>query len=247
VRAVESALAAHPDVSWAAVNAVLGVVVLAYPDEAEIDTVIDIVEEVERAHDLGGAEADPVEHPGAESAVGRAVTALAADGVALSLVGVGWLVRATPIPIELASIVTVLDTQPRARAKVERTLGVERADVAISLANAVGQALAQGSIGLGLDAASRGLQLAEAQARRDAWRRREDELAGSAHRATADTMSPERPPCRQSRRAGGRRLRHDTRPVRQPPQGQRSRTGDTAKGGPGRARGVRHDLGAGAG
>ena len=212
-RAVEKALAAHRAVDWATVNAALGVVVVALaddPDAGEIgagesggageigtddaaevlDDLVDLVELLEAQEE---ADAHPVAG-GVGGAVGQAVTALAADVAGLGAAGVGRVLRRTPLPVELASLASFLDHQPRLRAAVERSLGRRRADVVLALGNAVAQGLGQGSTGLLLDGAYRAMQVGEERARSRAFAVAEPRLAGSAELAAAaadDAAHPE--------------------------------------------------------
>ncbi len=191
LRAIEKALSAHPAVDWAAVNAALGVVVVALADEGgdpatgssdadEItDDLIDLVEVLEEQEQQ---DAPGVRHPAdghSGTAVSRAVTAFAADLAGLGFAGVGSILRRTPLPVEYASAASFVDHQPRLRAAVERALGRQRADVLLALTNAAGQGLGQGATGLLVDAAYRAMQIAESRAAHDAFSRAEPRMMGT--------------------------------------------------------------------
>ncbi len=187
LRSIEKALAAHPAVDWAAVNATLGVVVVSLADgegggdgsDEVTDDLIDLVEVLEEQEQL---DAPGDRHPAgghSSTAVSRAVTAFAADLAGLGLAGVGSVLRRTPLPVELASAASFLDHQPRLRAAVERALGRQRADVLLALTNAAGQGLGQGATGLLVDAAYRAMQLAESRAAEDAFARAEPGMMGA--------------------------------------------------------------------
>jgi magnesium-transporting ATPase (P-type) len=203
LRSIEKALAAHPAVDWASVNATLGVVVVALgdsegggldldpatgsadPDEVT-DDLIDLVELLEEQEEL---DEDGVRHPAgghSNTAVSRALTAFAADLTGLGFAGVGSVLRRTPLPVEYASAASFVDHQPRLRAAVERAMGRQRADVLLALTNAAGQGLGQGATGLLVDAAYRAMQVAEARASDDAFARAEPRLMGSPEQVTAD-------------------------------------------------------------
>ncbi len=77
--------------------------------------------------------------------MGRALVALAADGAGVALAGISRALALTPLPVELASLVTAVDTPPRLRGVVEGLLGRPTADTTIAVANAVAQGLAQES------------------------------------------------------------------------------------------------------
>jgi cation-transporting P-type ATPase I len=192
LRAIEKALTAHPAVDWAAVNATLGVVVVALADgeggdpagggsEAQeiTDDLIDLVEllEEQEQQDAPGDRHPADGHSG--TAVSRAITAFAADLAGLGFAGVGSVLRRTPLPMEYASAASFVDHQPRLRAAVERALGRQRADVLLALGNAAGQGLGQGATGLLVDAAYRAMQIAESRAAHAAFTRAEPRLMGT--------------------------------------------------------------------
>ncbi len=131
--------------------------------------------------------------PDSAAVVLRAAAALAADGIALTVASVGRVARWTPLPLEFAALVTVVDTQPRLRAVVERTIGPQRADIVLAVANAAALGLAGSSSGLGLDAVHRAHALAAARARRGAFAAAGAELLGDPDRAGAGLVAPERP------------------------------------------------------
>jgi calcium-translocating P-type ATPase len=190
-RAVEAALAGHAGVSWAAVNAPLGVVVVACRGDVAVAELIGIVEQAERDH-LAVPE-PAADRPGAVDRVPGAVTALAFSVAGLSFAATGRVLRAVRLPAELGSLVQFVDTQPRLRAAVERAAGPDRADLLLAAASALGQSAAQGLSGLVLDVALRTGQLAEAVMQRDAWARSEPQLFCDPRCAVAKPVTPERP------------------------------------------------------
>ncbi|NMO92363.1 cation-translocating P-type ATPase [Actinomycetospora sp. TBRC 11914] len=196
LRAIEKALAAHPAVDWATVNAALGVVVVALadgeggdpatgPDEVT-DDLVDLVELLEEQEEQ--TEAGLLNPTGAHAStpVARAVTAFAADLAGLGFAGVGSVLRRTPLPVEYASAASFFDHQPRLRAVVERALGRQRADVFLALANAAGQGLGQGSTGLLVDAAYRAMQIAETRAAEDAFARAEPRMMSTPEQVVSE-------------------------------------------------------------
>jgi cation-transporting P-type ATPase I len=190
-RAVEAALERHAGVSWAAVNAPLGVVVVACSGDVRVAELIGIVEQAEEDHpEVPESAAD---RPGAVDRVPGAAAALAFSVAGLSFAGAGRVLRAVRLPAELGSLVQFVDMQPRLRAAIERTAGADRADLLLAGASALGQSAAQGLSGLALEVALRTGQLAEAVMQRDAWARSEPQLCGSPRRAAARPVTPERP------------------------------------------------------
>ncbi|MDD7967269.1 cation-translocating P-type ATPase [Actinomycetospora lemnae] len=203
-RAVEKALAAHPDVAWAATNAHLAAVVVGLPegpdgvaaglpDDELVDDLVDLVEILEERE--GGVAVAPTGSPSLGGAQ-QAFTALAADLAGLGVAAVGRVLRRTPLPAEIASAATFVDHQPRLRAAVERAIGQDRANVLLALSNAAAQALGQGTTGLLVDAAYRAMQVAEARARTTTWSHAEPRLLESPDHAAApadDVLLEERP------------------------------------------------------
>lgn len=199
---VERRLRELPGVRWAAANAVLGLVVVAAegggpPDEETLQALVDVVESVEEAH---GADGPLPTHPAAPEPVGRAAWALAAQAAALPLAVAGRLLSHSPVPVGLASVLTVVDSQPRLRRLVERAVGERYAGLVIAGLNAAAQAGAGGMFGLGVDGVRHALSTAELGAHRAAWSAAEPDLAGAAHHAAADR--PEPPPREQPLRDG---------------------------------------------
>ncbi|MDF2976541.1 MAG: ATPase, P-type (transporting), superfamily, subfamily [Actinomycetospora sp.] len=200
-RAVEKALAAHPEVGWAAVNATLGAVVVGLegatglPAPDVVDDLVDLVEILEEREGIGGTDTPD---PGSASAgaAQQAFVALSADLAALGVAALGRILRRTPLPGEFSSAATFVDHQPRLREAVERALGQDRANVLLALSNAAAQALGQGTTGLLVDTAYRALQVAEARARLGTWQDAEPRLLESAEHAAApadDDLAEPRP------------------------------------------------------
>ena len=86
-----------------------------------------------------------------------------------------------------------VDSQPKLRSVVERTLGQANADLALGLGNAVVAGLGQSVAGLMVDATLRFTQVREAEQRRRVWQEREPDLLGTGQRAAAEPVVPERP------------------------------------------------------
>ncbi|HSK60665.1 MAG TPA: hypothetical protein VK935_16590, partial [Actinomycetospora sp.] len=204
-RAVEKALAAHPEVGWAAVNAALGAVVVGLdaledgsaglPAPEVVDDLVDLVEILEERE---GAGVTDTPDPGSASAgaAQQAFVALSADLAALGIAALGRILRRTPLPGEFSSAATFVDHQPRLREAVERALGQDRANVLLALSNAAAQALGQGTTGLLVDTAYRALQVAEARARLGTWQDAEPRLLETAEHAAApadDDLAEPRP------------------------------------------------------
>jgi cation-transporting ATPase I len=176
---LERALVELDGVHWAEVNAVLGRVVVAFDDErVDVSDLVELIEGVEEAHDLAGERFphERPEHPADVEPLQRQVYALGADVVGLGLGLIGRVVRASPLSVELASLVSLVDATPALRRPLESWLGHATADLGLAVGNAVAQGLAHGPLGLVVDGVYRGLLFDEIRARRDIWFRREPEL-----------------------------------------------------------------------
>jgi cation-transporting P-type ATPase I len=190
-RAVQARLERHPGVSWAAVNAPRGVVVVAHRADVPVADLVGVVEQLERDHPAQPDRA--ADRPAPVDRVQGSAIALAASVAGISLAGLGRAVRTVRLPAELGSLVQLVDTQPRLRGVVERAAGQDEADLLLAAGNALAQSAAQGLGGLALDAGQRVVQLAEAVMQRDAWARSEPTMCADPHRASAPAVARERP------------------------------------------------------
>ncbi|GGM14162.1 hypothetical protein GCM10010129_67910 [Streptomyces fumigatiscleroticus] len=175
-----------PCVRWAAVNTVLGCVVVATdgaPDDpVTVRALRETVQAVERECGLGG----PLpEHPLSAAPAVRTAWPLAVQAAALPLAVTARLTRLTPVPAALASVAGVVDAQPRLRRLLDRAVGEHRAGAVLAGVNALAQAGAGGVLGLAVDTARCALRVAELDARRRAWRAAEPWLTGTPARAAA--------------------------------------------------------------
>src|SRR5437763_5920196 len=176
IKEIQEVLEAAPGVRWAQVNPVSGRVVVDFDERRTgVETLVETIKETESAHDVGDMPfpLNRPEYPGDVEPIRRALSALVADaaGLGLGVFGVGP--RATPFPVELASLVTLLDTQPKLRHLFESRVGGPATDLGLAVSNAVAQGLAQGPLGLAVDMAYRRVLLTEARARRQGWEARE--------------------------------------------------------------------------
>jgi cation-transporting ATPase I len=141
-------------------------------------------------------------HPGDDDAILRDLSALAASAVGLSLGGFGRLLRYAPVPVELASVLGLIDNNPYLRRHLERRLGPGITDVTLSVGNAVAQGLTQGFMGNLTDLLYRAQLLSNTAAVSAAWtkaeadrwadgpRDRRSTAGESALGATADRPRP---------------------------------------------------------
>ncbi|MEZ0070510.1 cation-transporting ATPase I [Streptacidiphilus sp. MAP12-20] len=185
-------------VNWAEVNAVTGHVLVDFAEgSVDVDSLVELVESVEEAHDARRAEegmhAAP---PDDDMAVSAAGVALAADCVGMAAAAVGRISDLPLVPRPVHAVVALADSMPRVREALEQRLGELRADALLALMSAVVQGMAQGAAPLAADAAHRTFQLFEVRARRESWNRREQHLV-VPDGAGQPPVRPERPerPC----------------------------------------------------
>ena len=179
---VEAALTAIHGVDWAQVNALVGVVVVAFDgDQIDVDDLIDAVSGVEEAHDLSEERFphDRPDHPADPETIHRQLYAIGANvcGLGLGLAErvflgqFGRLARRNPLIGQAASTLSLLDSTPVVRRAIEGRLGRAATDIGLAVGSAISQGLAYGPLGLVVDIAHRGLLLDEHRARRDLWER----------------------------------------------------------------------------
>lgn len=186
--ALVQALQQLPGVSWAVVNAPLSrvVVALAPPPAPTLPELVALVDRVEHEHHIGDEPADRAQ------SVDQALGALALNVAGLVGAAVGAMLGYTPLPAELAAVVTAAEAQPRVREVLEEVLGRCATDLGLAMLSAAGQGLAGGWFGLGVDAAQRTGMLGAARAALGGWQAQEGELLADPTRAGAELVVVER-------------------------------------------------------
>ncbi|MDG4834696.1 HAD-IC family P-type ATPase [Solwaraspora sp. WMMD1047] len=195
-RRVESALARHPGVNWARVNAPSGRVVVSVGEpKPPLRELISIVARVERSDDFEPDNDRPPPHPPEEGPrTGRALSTLAADALGLTLAAATRVLPFTPVPGEVAGLLNVIEMHPKLRALAGQGLrSHHRAESVLPLVEAVAVGLTGGWAGILLDGAQRLLQWGEARAQCAAWEQAEPALAGTPEQAAAPPVVDERP------------------------------------------------------
>lgn len=119
----------------------------------------------------------PFADPGNPLAFVVPLTAAAMDVVAIGAAVTGWVVRLPAAPRTTRAAAALLSNQPRVVSFLESRLGRVGTDIALSASTAAANGLTQAVGTPLLDLAQRALQISEAAAHRDRWRRREPELA----------------------------------------------------------------------
>ncbi|MER6076157.1 cation-translocating P-type ATPase [Streptomyces sp. NPDC001817] len=158
-----------------------GHVLVTYAEGAvDVEDLVSAVEAVEEAHGSHvtvGEDGAHCRRPDDELAQASALAALAADCVGVAGAVIGRVAGLPQVPSPVRAVVALADSVPWLRGELEQLLGHARADVLLASVNAVVQGAGQGLAPLAADAVHRSFQLYEIAARREAWQRREHELA----------------------------------------------------------------------
>jgi cation-transporting P-type ATPase I len=181
-------------VNWAEVNALTGRVAVDYdPGTLDANAVVRLVREAEAAETERTGTCPPRDAPAhpadADDLLRNAVT-IAADALGVWLALIGRLARITPIPIELGSLVSLVENQPRVRALLERRLGAKTTDLLLGVSAAMANGAAQGPVGLLVDIAHRAGQVSEVAAHRRTWAAREPELYANPRPSPVEPAEP---------------------------------------------------------
>ncbi|MCL4449377.1 MAG: cation-translocating P-type ATPase [Actinobacteria bacterium] len=201
-RDIETSLKKLKGVDWVEVNSVLGRVVVAFSEGSDVDMedLVDAVEEIEEAHDIHRERFphERPEHPGDIEPFNRNLFSLSADLVGISAGILGQTLRITPIPTELASVVSLIQNEPRLRRFVENRFGIGFTDVTLGILDSIGQGLSQGPLGLFADSTHRISNLTEIKSRQNVWKQKEPILAGKKGRFSTEPLAhlPRKKPLR---------------------------------------------------
>lgn len=195
VAALERELGAVAGVRWAAVNGVLGDVVVDFdPERVDAAELRRVVARVEDDHGMSGVGRDGVMHPGDPEPLLDELLELGGD-VMGAVVGT-FGSRLAPVfaaPAEAMSALAVFDLFPKLRQGIEDRIGRHRTELVLSLAGAVLGAAAQTPVSALADASLRAVELPAALARRRVWRDRSVELASRRLLAKAEPLAPPGP------------------------------------------------------
>ena len=192
---VEKALEALEGVHWAEINAVVGRVVVAFDQDAiDPEDLFGVINAVEESWSVDNESfpAERPEHPGDTPPLQRSLIALGADVVGIGVITAARFLKLPRVPGEVASVLPFIDSQPRLRQLLGDVVGTPAAELGLALGNAVTQAMAQGPLGLVVDAVHRSNQIAEIRGRQRVWASREPEL----HDARVGTLAVQASPTR---------------------------------------------------
>ena len=171
---LERQLEALDGVAWARVNAGLGRVVVQFEGEPlALERLESIIEHVESEYGIHG----PISWEGRRSfpADAEPLVRLAAElGTDAAVFGLGlgmrvMRIKTVPAEFDLAALTSLLEYVPQLREQIVARVGPARAELGLHLANALSQALLQGTSGPVVDAIGRALRMREHAAHDDAW------------------------------------------------------------------------------
>ena len=147
----------------------------------ETDDLIDVIEEIEEAprHAPRAVRVRPARPPRRPRAGPGAPWPVSSPTSRAWASGRSTTVARTTIPIELATLVSLVDNEPRLRRVVENVLErVGPPTITLATVNAAAQGLAQGPLGLVVDGLQRATTYTESTARRRRWELIESQLHG---------------------------------------------------------------------
>ncbi|GAA2416939.1 cation-translocating P-type ATPase [Actinomadura vinacea] len=178
-------------VDWAEVNAVTGEILCSFDEDAvTLDGIVAAIAAVEDRHRVSDETFAVDGHPGDTAPVTAQAIALASDCAAAAVAVAARAARLPRLPRATRVVLVWVDNHPRLRHELEARLGRHTVDLLLAVSTAVLHGLTQEASALSVDALRHGVQLAEMNARRAAWRR----WAADLHTAE--------PPDQAARRAG---------------------------------------------
>jgi len=196
-RALNDRLGELDGVRWWWVNAVTGHLRVGFAsDELDVATLIALVAEAESAEGTATETWNrQVDHPSDREPVFAAALQLAGDLAGCTVAVAGSVLPLPHAPDAFKAVFALVDAQPRLRRALEGQLGPSRADMVITLGNAVALALGRGGSSLLVDAGQRAGALSEARARQAAWQQWARGPAGAQAAAVPDPLSVPTRPC----------------------------------------------------
>ncbi|MHA4851067.1 cation-translocating P-type ATPase [Rhodococcus sp. MSC1_016] len=150
-----------------------------------------IVSTAEKRARTGDDRDHPSELPGDDVTLAESCLALAAVTTGLAVAVAGRALRLPQVPgSALTTVVTAVNYQPRLRKIVEDRLGPDAAELVLATAQALSDVIRQAPSSLAVDVGLRSALTAEAWSARQAWHRREPQLAANAADHTAPHQQP---------------------------------------------------------
>jgi cation-transporting ATPase I len=178
-------------VEWAAVNGVVGRVLVTFDEgRVSVDDVVAVVAAIEQAR--GGTQVFPLnpDHPADLEPLVAALVTVAVDTAA---VGVAYAGRLLPVPRltrHATLALALLDSQGWVKKALTDRIGSTGTDLAFTGVSALLHAMTQSPTVPALNAAAALARAWEMRARRDVWCRRERELCDLARETSSDRLIP---------------------------------------------------------
>lgn len=181
-------------VDWAAVNDVLGRVLVAFDERrVGLDDVIGVVARVERARDGRQEFRHRDEHPADLEPLVAAATALCVHATAT---GGAWLGKLLPVPAltrHATAVLALLETQPGLRRALADRIGSTGVDLVFSGTSALLHVLTQSVTMPALNTAAAAQRIVEVASRRAVWLAREGQLCAREYAGVTGCPAAERP------------------------------------------------------
>ncbi len=159
-------------VARAEVNGPLGLVMVFHDGEIPVDRLIEIVDGVERRHEVHTEPFAGIAHPPDGQAMVREAALVGGYLVAGGAAVLGGLLRGSRVPPGIATLASMADASPQVRARLERKVGRTRTDWFIGTGVAVTHALAFQPTGPIINSAHRLIRLAEMRGHLQTWNKR---------------------------------------------------------------------------
>lgn len=172
---IESMMSAVDGIAWARINPELGRLIIAFdPQRHGLESLVAHVGSIETQLNIASRDFERAtrdEHPGDVEPIVRDVLELSADAAGFLAGTALWAMRMRPpaIDVDLAALLSALDSVPRWRDRIEQRLGVDNTELALGLLNAFNQAMLQSTVGPLGEMVRRTLRLRALVARRALW------------------------------------------------------------------------------
>jgi cation-transporting P-type ATPase I len=190
VDALERGLTARDGVRWAAVNRVLGDVIVEFDStQIGVEQLRETVTEVERAHGMAAHHRGRPVHPSDFEQVFDRLLELVADLLGAAIGMVGQIAPGLRLPVEALALPAAADLLPaELKRRMDQRFGAIRVELVLSLLGSVIGAATHAPLSTLVDAALRAVEMSEALASRRTWERRARDLAADYTMARAERL-----------------------------------------------------------
>lgn len=178
-------------VHHATVNPALGRVVIRFdPDVVDVSAFHPLINDLEAQHDLTGIPRASVNHPGNAEVLLQDFTALAAEFFGVGFAALSAVLPVRTAPSAVVSSLSLLDSVPRFRARLERRLGPSATETVLTLGNSLVHSVSGNPVSAISQTASRFVKYRETAARHRSWAHWAD---SSDHGTSFEVRSRPRP------------------------------------------------------